>query len=175
MCRRTAAVVVLAVVLGGCATPGGTGAAPPPTLASAATGTESGGVPLDVGAATPPVSGSPTWDTKSRNAAGAAGAAAVAAFIRKDLDPPAWAQQLAGLLTETAAADYLGDDLDRPTTDPENVPGTLISGAGVAKPGESPYLAEVRVPTDAGSYVVLLSRDDEGGWLVERYDLPDDS
>jgi hypothetical protein len=120
----------------------------------------------------PAGSASATWDTDSRQAAATTGVAGVAAFIRKDLDPPAWAAGLAGLLSEAARAAYLGDDPQVPWTDPANVPGEQVTGAPVAREGDSPYLAEVQVPTDAGTYSVLLSRDDGGGWLVERYEIP---
>lgn len=115
---------------------------------------------------------SATWDTDARQAAASTGVAGVAAFIRKDLDPPTWAAGLTPLLSATAQAAYLGDDPQVPSTDPQNVPGEQVTGAPQAREGDSPYLAEVTVPTDAGMYSVLLSRDDGGGWLVERYELP---
>jgi hypothetical protein len=72
--------------------------------------------------------------------------------------------------------DYLGDDPAGPATDPDNVPGTAVTGTATAGPGPSPYLAAVTVPTDAGRYVVLLSRTDgSAGWLVERFVLPEET
>jgi hypothetical protein len=104
----------------------------------------------------------PTDDPASEQSAIAQATAAVTAFARPDLDPEAWWDGLAPLLSPAALEAYAG-------TDPAEVPASAVTGA--AWPGESPssYLATVFVPTDAGEYAVLLVR--EGGgtpWLVER-------
>jgi hypothetical protein len=175
---RWAAGAVLGVMLAGC---GGTGGAPPTapdtstssTSPSVSASAEASPLDADTGAPTGDTA-SPTWDQRTAGAAGEAAAAATAMFVRKDLPAAGWAARLAPLLTDRAAADYLGDDPAGPSTDPGNVPGTAVTGTAVASPGPSPYLAAVTVPTDAGRYVVLLSRTDgSAGWLVERFVLPE--
>jgi hypothetical protein len=172
---RWAAGAVLGVMLAGC---GGTGGAPPTapdTITSPSASSSAEASPLDADTGTPTGEApSPTWDQRTAGAAGEAAAAATAMFVRKDLPAAGWAARLAPLLTDRAAADYLGDDPAGPSTDPRNVPGTAVTGTAVASPGPSPYLAAVTVPTDAGRYVVLLSRTDgSAGWLVERFVLPE--
>jgi len=109
----------------------------------------------------------PSSDDASGRDAQATAAAAMQAFARHDLPTPLWWAGLAPLLSPTAVQAYQG-------VDPVNVPAHQVSG--VAYPtGDTgtPYLARVAVPTDAGDYVVLLSRTGQGQrWLVERLTPP---
>jgi hypothetical protein len=174
---RWAAGAVRGVLRAGCAG-GGSGGAPPTAPdpgTSASPSVEAS--PLDADPATPTSEeASPTWDGRTAEKAAEAGSGAVAVFVRKDLSPVGWGARLRPLLTDRAAGDYLGDDPAGPATDPDNVPGTAVTGTATAGPGPSPYLAAVTVPTDAGRYVVLLSRTDgSAGWLVERFVLPEET
>lgn len=92
--------------------------------------------------------------------------AAVGEFTDHDPDPAHWWSQLSlRMATSAQAQAYAG-------TDPANVPGTTVLGAGVIEPSPSPALATVDVPTDAGTYRVLLSVSEAGTWRVERFGLP---
>jgi hypothetical protein len=104
----------------------------------------------------------PTDDPASEESAIAQATAAVTAFARPDLDPEAWWDGLAPLLSPAALEAYAG-------TDPAEVPASAVTGAAWSGESPSSYLATVFVPTDVGEYAVLLVR--EGGgtpWLVER-------
>lgn len=169
---RAAAAVLVAALLGGCGGGGGGSAGAPPTAdgPGASTSATPAAPPLDAGADTPVEdSASPTWDAESAKTAAAAGTAAVKAFIRKDLDDAAWWAAVTPKLSAMAVADYTG-------TAPANVPGQRVTGTAEASSGPSPYLAAVVVPTDAGDYAVLLSRDPNSTlpnpWLVEHFGLP---
>ncbi|GMA33661.1 hypothetical protein [Litorihabitans aurantiacus] len=79
------------------------------------------------------------------------------AFLRTDLDPQAWSDELAPLVTPD-----LLDLLDG--TDPAGGAGaTTVTGPAVLD-GEvtSPFVARVRVPTDAGELAVVLTRAADG-------------
>jgi hypothetical protein len=84
------------------------------------------------------------------------------AFARADLDAGTWWAEFSPFLSPSATVAYEG-------TDPELVPVSAVTGAPLPTPAVSPYLATVRVPTDAGQYAVLLVREGAGApWLVER-------
>ncbi|MCA0296948.1 MAG: hypothetical protein LCH96_16880 [Actinobacteria bacterium] len=71
------------------------------------------------------------------------------------LDPHTWWKRVAAMLTDDAVDDYLG-------TDPSMVPFTKVTGpaALLASTDESDgfWLQKVAVPTDAGTYQVLVQR-----------------
>jgi len=109
----------------------------------------------------------PSSDDAGRRDAQAAAAAAMQAFARHDLPTPLWWAVLAPLLSPAAVQAYQG-------VDPAKVPAHQVTG-GAYPTGDTgtPYLARVAVPTDAGDYVVLLSRAGQGQrWLVERLTPP---
>ena len=70
---------------------------------------------------------------------------------------------LLGALALSAAAQtaYAG-------TDPGVIPARRITGPATVTPASLPALARVAVPTDAGIYLVLLSRTPGQPWVVER-------
>jgi hypothetical protein len=104
----------------------------------------------------------PVWDAESRASAQSTAAAALAAFARPDLDHSAWWEGFSPFLAPAAAAGYVA-------TDPVNIPVSQVTGPARLLEEDSPYLARVRVPTDAGPHVVLLSRTDAAAeWLVEQ-------
>lgn len=122
---------------------------------------------------TPPPTGmdaDPTGPVATGPAPGAEPAALVAGdavgiFCDHDPDPVHWWAVLAPHLSGTARVAYAG-------TDPGNVPGTRVTAPAVTGPAPASTLAAVQVPTDAGTYGVLLSVDDAGAWQVERFELP---
>lgn len=156
--RLAGGMLAAAVLAAGC-----TGQATPATSGSA------GGQPQDEVDGTPLAP--PPSGPQARSSAVDAARAAVAAYVRKGIDPGQWAAGLSPLLTPQASADYLGTDPARPATDPNNVPGQAVTGAAELVPNpSSQYLVEAQVPTDAGNYLVLLQAASDSQlphpWLV---------
>ena len=113
-----------------------------------------------------PEAAAPVWDAASQQSAQDTATRALTAFARPGLDETTWWADLAPLLSTTAATAYAG-------TDPAAVPAQVVTGPAVLFDQTSVYLAGVDVPTDAGTYRVLLSREDAGTpWLVERLTPP---
>ena len=55
-----------------------------------------------------------------------------------------------------------------------NVPPTKITGTVTLTPASTPLVARVSVPTDAGVYLVIMSRsDDSPTWLADRIMPPE--
>lgn len=118
----------------------------------------------------------PQWDSASREQAVAAGDAVMRAFVRPvpgaDASPieAGWWETLAPLLTPEAKDAYF-------YVDPAEVPATTVTGPAALvepQPGTTAFLATVQVPTDVGTYEVLLAR--TGGrapWLAERITPPE--
>lgn len=122
--------------------------------------------PTDEDEELPPAEPYPTWDAQAREQAVQAATAAMTAFARPQLDATRWWAELSPLLTPAAAVAYQG-------TDPAEVPARAVTAPGALVDDTSTYLAGVQVPTDAGPYLVLLSRDGAGApWLVERLTPP---
>jgi len=114
----------------------------------------------------PPPAPSPTWDTDSRDAAVEHAAAVMAAFARPEADERSWWAELAPLLTLSAQDAYA-------FVDPANVPARQVTGAPVLVDESSAWLARVEVPTDVGTYDLLLVRDDGASpWLAEQITPP---
>lgn len=87
-------------------------------------------------------------------------------YARRDVSAQRWLDELSPLMTQQGAQDLVG-------TDPINVPPTKVSGPGRSVPMQTDRLATILVPTDAGTYQVLLSRTPEQPqWLVERITSP---
>lgn len=84
-------------------------------------------------------------------------------FMRAFARPPAstppsrWWAAVRPQLSTSAAADYLG-------TDPQRVPYQSVTGPGAVMPTDAPgdLLTIVRVPTDAGAYLVEMATDEAG-------------
>jgi hypothetical protein len=135
-----------------------------PTAASP-TAAPPGAIDYDSGQAIAPAA-RPTWDAASRLAATDAAGALVAAFARPDLDATTWWARLAPLLSTGAQLDYA-------SVDPGTVPAHAVTGAATLTGDTSPLVATVEVPTDAGTYTVVLSRgDDAHPWLGEKIRPP---
>lgn len=81
------------------------------------------------------------------------------AFARPSatVDQAAWWTKVRSFMTDQAAADYEG-------TDPAQVPYARVTGASAVIPTDAPtdLLTAVRVPTDAGDYIVELPTSDHG-------------
>lgn len=184
----TVAGLTAAVALGAGCSSGTTGAsslAPPSATTSASTSTatsparvamggpvpEATSAPMDFDMPSEDAEPYPVWDQDSRDTAVAAAAAAMTAFARppQGSDPDAWWAALAPLLTPTAQQTYA-------LVDPAEVPPTRLTGPGeLVEPGPdaSAFLATVHVPTDAGTYEVLLARTGhDAPWLAERLTPP---
>lgn len=109
----------------------------------------------------------PSYDAASRQGALTTADAAMRAFAHPQVSSAAWSAGLAPLLSPVAAQAYQG-------TDPATVSAHKVTGVAYSTwDTGTPYLARVAVPTDAGDYVVLLSRAGQGQrWLVERLTPP---
>jgi hypothetical protein len=137
------------------ARPPATAAAPP---APAATGSAGDGEGLSL----PPTAAATAAGTAQATQWSAARELAVT-FLTAYARPPAgtsavsWWAAVKPLLTTPAAADYEG-------TDPANVPFTAVTGPPVVLPLEAPdtLLTAVRVPTDAGPYLVEVRTTPDG-------------
>lgn len=163
-----AALVVTAAGVAGCSSAPATPDAAPTLTAPAPTGT-----PHDYHLPDEDQETYPVWDQASRAQAVTAAQAAMAAFARPPAgtDEATWREGLHPTLTPTAQETYA-------YVDPAEVPATTVTGAGQLaepEPGATAFLATVSVPTDAGTYEVLLAR--TGGsapWLAERFTPPTD-
>ena len=173
MARRVAwaaGMFAVAAALAGCASAPATTepaqGAPPPTVtapgdAGGYSGAPDGVVDEDTGEVITarPV---PTWDAASREGALEAARAAMTAFARPELDHDAWWAGLEPLLTQQAALDYA-------YVDPANVPATALTGPATVVEETSAYVTTVEVPTDAGPYAIILTRQDAAApWLTAR-------
>ncbi|MDO5645930.1 MAG: hypothetical protein Q4G21_09650 [Dermabacter sp.] len=104
----------------------------------------------------------PQWDEASQEDVVSRAENAMRAFARPDLDEDTWWAELEPLLTDTGAMDYS-------YVDPANIPAREVTGPGVIIEDSSAYVATVEVPTDAGTYQILLIRQDAASpWLVSR-------
>lgn len=175
MRRRVVAVCVTSglLVTGGCA--GGSGAEPendsPSTSQSQAT-TSPGESPAaqETGSSAPmedlsqsnrePKGEAPTWNEEAAAEAAARAEAFMRAFARPELGADEWYAGVAGFLTDEAKKLFTH-------VDPSSVPASEVTGEIEVQENQAPTLAEVHVGTDAGVYLVTLTRvvaDDP--WMV---------
>lgn len=109
----------------------------------------------------------PTWDDESRESATAAAVAVMTAYARPDLPFEQWWAGLQPLLDNKATQDYA-------YMDPARIVATSVTGPAVITDDTSAYVAFVDVPTNAGTYGVVLSRADaDSPWLAGRFILPE--
>lgn len=100
------------------------------------------------------------------DAAAAAGHALIEAYF-SPTDYNQWWLSLEDKFTESAADVYSH-------TDPATVSPLHVTGPATAELIASGYLAEATVPTDGGTFTVLLVRDAAGApWLAERITFPE--
>lgn len=164
--RIRAAVLMLggAALLSGCGSfADNTSSAPSSTTTSTPTGE-----PMDTGLPAP-TAPSPTWDATATQQAGEAAVAATNAWLRKNVSLEVWWADASRYFADGVAQVYA------PTAQ-SNIPGTHTIAMPTVVPRSSAYLADVVMPTDAGPYTLLLSRDPESTlpnpWLVERITPP---
>ena len=113
-----------------------------------------------------PVPVEPEWDEDSRAAAVAKAEVLMDAFARPELNEDDWWSGLAPLLSAEARLTYSA-------VDPANIPARRDNGTGKLLDETSAYIAWVRVPTDVGTYAVVLSRDSAtSAWQGERITPP---
>ncbi len=122
----------------------------------------------DDGSTGTPLPGSTlSLDATSRTSALDRGQRVMALFARRDVSPDQWLNDLSPYLTVNAAQAYR-------YVDPRNVPPTRITGEVMLTPASTPQLARVSVPTDAGVYLVIMSRTtDSPTWLADRIMPPE--
>lgn len=159
------------LVVGGCSTapavidPGGTPDTPvlPSPSAPTSTPQASGlGYEEDMPSAGP----SPTWDAAARSEAVQHARTTMAAFARAELSEEQWWSDLAPLLTLSAQDAYSA-------VDPANVPARQVTGDAVLTDDSSAWLARLDVPTDVGTYELLLARDGATApWRTEAITPP---
>ena len=106
-------------------------------------------------------------DEGSRVAAAAHAAAVMTAFAATPGEnAQQWWAQLSPLMSQTGREVY-------EFVDPANVPVTKVTGTAAVEPAASARVARVKVPTDAGEYVVVLVRSDESpAWAADRLIAP---
>lgn len=109
----------------------------------------------------------PPWDAQQRAAAIDAAVTALTAFARPDLSSSDWWAALAPLLTTQAQQDYQ-------YVDPANIPAHQVTGAGTIVDESSTYAVSVSVPSDAGTYTIVMTRQDGASpWRVARFTPPE--
>ena len=178
--RPSSAIALVAAILAltGCAA-AAEGAQPPTPTPSTSTNGQGPTLP-DLEQFTPPPEGLidedtgeavtvqpvPEWNQASRSSAIAAAEQAMTAFARPSLDYDTWWAELVPLLTQQATADYA-------YVDPGNIPASRVTGSGELVEVTSAYVANVEVPTDAGTYTLVLSRANAAApWLASRFTPP---
>lgn len=104
---------------------------------------------------------SPTHDDESDAEALTVASAAVAAYLRCDLPRRAWLLGLEPHLTPAAVVALS-------SVDPTAVLASSVTGPIVLERDASGYLARATAQTEAGAYLLLLSREESGPWLVSE-------
>lgn len=106
-------------------------------------------------------------DEVSEETAKAAAVAGMAAYARPDLPYDQWWAGLEPLLSGQAIPAYQ-------TVDPVNIPVTRVTGEANLPSWDTPRIARVSVPTDAGVYLVIVSRNEaDPVWRIERITPPE--
>ncbi|WP_147280179.1 hypothetical protein [Marinitenerispora sediminis] len=110
----------------------------------------------------------PTWGPSDRSEAVREAETVMTAFVSNRSDEEAWWEEIRGHLSPQAQMEFQ-------ETDPANIPATEVTGDGELADDSSAYLAWVDVPTDVGTYEVLLSRTEQDSpWQVERLTPPEE-
>ncbi|WP_260980574.1 hypothetical protein [Microbacterium paludicola] len=108
-----------------------------------------------------------TWSDGDRSAATEAAVTAMVAFARPGADQDTWWAELAPLLTPQARSDYA-------YVQASVVPATQVTGSARITDDTSTMVVHVEVPTDVGTYALILTRLDGGSpWLVSRFTPPE--
>jgi hypothetical protein len=109
----------------------------------------------------------PTWDASAEQGALTAAVTAMTAYARPDLTFDTWFSGIQAVMTQQAAEAYA-------YVDPANIHAHRLTGAAaLAQHSPTAYLAWVDVPTDVGTYTVLLARQDATSpWLALTFTPP---
>ncbi len=106
-------------------------------------------------------------DEASRSAALELAETAMGLFARPDVPNEVWWADLEPVLSARGAAAYV-------TVDPARIPVRQVSGPADLPGWTTPEVARVSVPTDVGSYLIIVSRSDaDPVWRVERFIAPE--
>lgn len=109
----------------------------------------------------------PTWDSESRKQVVEVAENAMRAFARPDLSYDAWWAGFEPFLNDRAVTDYVD-------VDPANIHAGRITGPARLTGESSAYLGRVDVPTDVGTYSLILNRVDANApWLIARITPPE--
>jgi hypothetical protein len=151
-----ATLALALVTLTGCAT---TAAAPSPSPTGSVSATR---LPGDDSTA----QSQPTHTLTSAASAAASKTAStvMGLYARPTVGAQAWLNGLDPYLTQDAAAAFAG-------TDPSTIPARQVTGSALVLPASTAEGAPVAVPTDAGTYQLLLLRNGPG-WLVDQITPP---
>lgn len=109
----------------------------------------------------------PVWDQKSRESVVDAAEHAMEIYAQPDLSQDEWFTQMEPLMTQKAALDYS-------YLEPSSLPVKKVTGKGKLVNETSAYIGRVEVPTDNGTYTVLLNRSSaDADWKVHRFTPPE--
>lgn len=109
----------------------------------------------------------PKWDAPSRKSAVTAGEEAMRLFARPTLDQATWWDEISPLMNDVARKDYA-------YVQPQSIPANKVTGPGKLVDEDSPSVARIEVPTNAGTFVVILNRSDaDSPWKIARYIFPE--
>lgn len=115
----------------------------------------------------PPDPGGLGLDEASRSEALELAETAMGLYARPDVAYEVWWADLQPMLSAGACAAYV-------TVDPARIPVRQVTGPAELPEWTTPEVARVSVPTDVGSYLVVLARSDvDPVWRVERFVPPE--
>lgn len=172
--KRIIQGAVLTVLLAGCAPSAPLGHSPvtgsPASSPSASPAITPSVLPTGEDFDTPaPASAEAVWDDASRAGAIVQADAVMAAFAQPTLAYEEWWAQLSPLMSTEGQEKYSA-------VDPANIPVSQVLGTGSSVDEFTPYIARIAIPTDVGTYVVVLSREgaDPTSWRGETITPPQD-
>ncbi|ALQ32612.1 hypothetical protein ATC04_18545 (plasmid) [Arthrobacter sp. YC-RL1] len=88
-------------------------------------------------------------------------------FARPTLDQATWWEELSPLMNDVARKDYA-------YVQPQSIPANKVTGPGKIVEEDSASVVRIEVPTNAGTYVVILNRTDaDSPWKIARYIFPE--
>ena len=87
-------------------------------------------------------------------------------YVQTQRHPRTWWTALEPHLSAAARKDYAG-------TDPATIGAARLTGPATVTPASLPALARVTVPTNTGSYLLLLTPSGAQRWVVERIMAPE--
>lgn len=106
------------------------------------------------------------WDEESRQSVVDTAEEALRAFAQPHLSEEEWWAGIEPYFTDEAAGDYAW-------VDPANIPASEVTGPGELVDDTSAYVGYVQVPTDAGTYTLILNRrTGDAPWAVTRITPP---